>query len=98
MGLMDKIYKQGEKMRSVMQVMIADNRRHIRPMNRQGMGVFIVLLPTLECNLQCAYCFESHPKGRWSIAETRQILEKIFAYLAHRHITECRFHWQGGNL
>lgn len=65
-------------------------------MNRQCTGAFFVLLPTLECNLRCGYCFESHPAGRWSITETRQVLEKIFAYLAHQRITDCRFHWQGG--
>jgi len=58
--------------------------------------MFFILLPTLECNLACPYCFEEHPAGRWDIQTTRRILENIFELLQERNLDRCRFHWQGG--
>ena len=59
-------------------------------------GLFVVLLPTLECNLSCQYCFEAHPKGRWGIQETQEILGKIFSYALEDQITHLVLHWHGG--
>ncbi len=59
-------------------------------------GLFVVLLPTLECNLACQYCFEAHPKGRWGIQETQEILDKIFSYALEDRITHLVLHWHGG--
>ena len=58
--------------------------------------IFIVLLPTLECNLRCSYCFEKHPPGRWDVKATRIILTNVFDLLRNRNLNRCRLHWQGG--
>jgi len=61
-----------------------------------GEEIFFVLLPTLECNLRCTYCFEEHPGGRWDIAATRTVLTAIFTFLAEKGLSASRLHWQGG--
>jgi radical SAM protein with 4Fe4S-binding SPASM domain len=63
---------------------------------RRGRGLFAVLLPTLECNLACTYCFEAHPRRRWSSEEARRVLEEVVALAAGEGFDELRLHWQGG--
>ena len=59
-------------------------------------GLFVVLLPTLECNLACTYCFEEHPKGRWDLARTRHIIDQILELARRERADNVRLHWQGG--
>lgn len=58
--------------------------------------MFFLLLPTLECNLRCDYCFEKHPQGRWSIQTAHDIIAKILNFLSDSDVRVCKFHWQGG--
>jgi uncharacterized protein len=63
---------------------------------RHEKGLFVVLLPSLECNLNCDYCFQSHPPGRWAVGETLRVLDEVVdlaGFLGARHV---RLHWQGG--
>lgn len=63
---------------------------------RAGNGLFFVLLPTLDCNLRCTYCFEEHPTHRWDIRQTHAVIREIFELLDRTGATSCRLHWQGG--
>ncbi len=65
-------------------------------MTRGPRGLFVVLLPTLECNLQCDYCFEQHPRGRWDEATTDRVLDDIVELAERRRVDHLRLHWQGG--
>jgi radical SAM protein with 4Fe4S-binding SPASM domain len=58
-------------------------------------AMLVVLLPTLECNLACRYCFEDHPAGRWDAVAVARVLEEIFA-VAAGSTRRVRLHWQGG--
>jgi uncharacterized protein len=59
-------------------------------------GLFVVLLPTLECNLACRYCFEDHPAGRWDAAAVAQVLDEIFSVAGGGSVRSVKLHWQGG--
>ncbi len=61
-----------------------------------GTGLFVVLLPTFECNLACDYCFEDHPRGRWTADEAGRVLAQVFRLSASEGFDEVRLHWQGG--
>ena len=67
----------------------------MRPRARER-TLFVVLLPTLECNLDCRTCFEEHPAGRWDVASTRAVLEQVLALSSAEAVTQLRLHWQGG--
>lgn len=70
-----------------MKLRVVDNGRR---------GLFVILLPTAECNLRCDYCFEDHPKGRWSLEQTRHVFEQIIELAQDSHKNFVRLHWQGG--
>lgn len=57
---------------------------------------FVVLLPTLECNLDCSYCFQPHPAGRWDEAQTTHVLHEVFELARLASFAALRLHWQGG--
>jgi len=59
-------------------------------------GLTVILLPTLECNLACDYCFEEHPRGRWSVEQTEEVLEQVFELADRRGVKHLTIHWQGG--
>lgn len=68
-------------------------RRLTRP---AGGGLFVVLLPTLECNLACRYCFEDHRPGRWSLGRTAEVLDEVFQLSRALALDHLCLHWQGG--
>jgi uncharacterized protein len=69
-----------------------------RVARRAGGGLFVVLLPTLECNLACGYCFESHPRGRWDVAQAERYLGEIFDLAQYLELSRVCLHWQGGEV
>jgi uncharacterized protein len=70
---------------------------NISPMTSNAeVNLFFVLLPTLECNLRCKYCFEEHTALQWDLQQARRVLEEIFTLLRTKAIHHCKLHWQGG--
>lgn len=64
--------------------------------DRQRRGFFAILMPTLECNMSCSYCFVRHEAGRWSDGQTDHVLHEVFALARREHVDHLRIHWQGG--
>lgn len=63
---------------------------------RAGPAAFFVLLPTLECNLRCAYCFQERVSGRWDVNRALSVIDMLVAWAVERRLTRLHFHWQGG--
>ena len=60
-----------------------------RPLN-------VVLLPTLECNAACDYCFEEKASLRLSLAQVPRLVEALLGLMEERGIVDANVYWQGG--
>ena len=58
----------------------------------------LILLPTLQCNAACDYCFEDKTKDRLSLERLAEIVDKVLDPLGERKIAELTIHWQGGEI
>lgn len=58
----------------------------------------LILLPTLECNADCEYCFENKSGHRLSHDELSVIVEKVVDYLKSENIGTLSIYWQGGEV
>lgn len=58
----------------------------------------LILLPTLSCNADCEYCFETKTEDRLSLDRLAVVLEKVMAYLEQRQIPTLFIYWQGGEI
>ena len=58
----------------------------------------LILLPTLECNADCEYCFENKSDHRLSPDQFAVILEKVVDYLESENIGTLSIYWQGGEV
>jgi uncharacterized protein len=63
-----------------------------------GRAFSLILLPTLECNAACEYCFEQKSDGRLSLDQFAVILEKSLDYLKQEAIDTLSIYWQGGEV
>jgi len=58
----------------------------------------IILLPTLNCNADCAYCFEKKSKITMSPDLFAVIFEKIMRFLETESVGTLHLYWQGGEV
>ena len=58
----------------------------------------LILLPTLECNAACEYCFEDKSKARLSHEQLAVLLNKVCAYMNKQGIGVLSINWQGGEV
>jgi radical SAM protein with 4Fe4S-binding SPASM domain len=58
----------------------------------------LILLPTLECNADCEYCFEDKSGHRLTLDRLAVILEKVMDYLESENIGTLSIYWQGGEV
>ncbi|GAK53183.1 radical SAM domain protein [Candidatus Moduliflexus flocculans] len=58
----------------------------------------LILLPTLECNVACDYCFERKSGDALSLDNLDILIEKTLDYLEERHIEHLTIYWQGGEV
>ena len=65
-----------------------------QPQNKRS--AFFVLLPTLECNLSCSYCFQKRISGRWEEDRALSVIDSVIAYSVERNLAALHIHWQGG--
>lgn len=64
-----------------------------------GAQVFsLILLPTLQCNADCDYCFEDKTNARLSLARLQVLIDKVLDHLVEKDIPELLIHWQGGEV
>jgi radical SAM protein with 4Fe4S-binding SPASM domain len=63
-----------------------------------GRHFSLILLPTLECNADCEYCFEQKSDQRLTMDQLEVILGKILDYLDREHIGTLSIYWQGGEV
>lgn len=68
---------------------------YIRNMQKyQKTSLSLTILPTLECNFRCTYCFEDHLKGKMSLENQRYLIN----FVKHRikDIKKLHVTWFGG--
>ncbi len=58
----------------------------------------VILLPTLECNVACDYCFEEKAKIQLSLEQLPTLAERLLDHLAPHHSREAHLYWQGGEV
>jgi len=56
----------------------------------------LILLPTLQCNADCDYCFEVKTNDRLSLARLQELIDKVLDHLVEQDIAGLMIHWQGG--
>lgn len=56
----------------------------------------LILLATLQCNADCAYCFEDKTEDRLTLPRLNEIIDKVLAYLEEEGIHGLTIYWQGG--
>lgn len=58
----------------------------------------LILLPTLQCDADCEYCFEKKGAPPLSPDMLPAIFIKIFDFMDERNTRELHIHWQGGEI
>jgi radical SAM protein with 4Fe4S-binding SPASM domain len=58
----------------------------------------LILLPTLGCNAECDYCFESKSDQRLTLEQLSTIVQKVMDHLEHNQIETLDIYWQGGEV
>lgn len=56
----------------------------------------LIINPTLECNFNCWYCYEKHPKGRMSLNTIKKIKRFINNLIVNEKIKSFNLSWFGG--
>jgi uncharacterized protein len=63
-----------------------------------GRDFSLILLPTLECNADCEYCFENKSGQRLTLELFEVVLKKVLEYQESEHIGTLSIYWQGGEV
>lgn len=58
----------------------------------------VILLPTLECNAACDYCFEHKAKVRLGLEQLPVLADRLLGHMASRRLGEATLYWQGGEV
>ena len=58
----------------------------------------VILLPTLDCNVACDYCFEKKRPIRLTLEQVPRLAEALLDHMAERGSTTARIYWQGGEV
>ena len=58
----------------------------------------LILLPTLQCDADCEYCFEKKGAPPLRRDLLPEIFTKIFAFMDERNTHELQVNWQGGEI
>ena len=60
--------------------------------------ISLILLPTLECNVACDYCFEAKAPIRLALADLPRLTSSILDYMAEIGAADAEVYWQGGEV
>lgn len=63
-----------------------------------GKPFSVILLPTLECNVACDYCFEEKSKVRLDASQVPLLTERLLDHMVERGSVEAQVYWQGGEV
>lgn len=63
-----------------------------------GKPFSVILLPTLECNVACDYCFEEKSKINLPLSQLPRLAAQLLDHMEARGSTECQLYWQGGEV
>jgi uncharacterized protein len=55
-----------------------------------------ILLPTLDCNVACDYCFEQKSPVRLSPADLGRLTDRLLDYMETTGAEDAELYWQGG--
>ncbi len=64
----------------------------------RGGHLSLILLPTLKCNADCAYCFEDKTAAHLTLERLSLLIEKVIDYLEQSGIGSLTIYWQGGEV
>src|SRR5262245_50743414 len=73
-------------------------RRRARGLAVRGAPLSLILLPTLECNVACDYCFEDKAKIALPPDRLDALTTAILDYMEARGTTRAELYWQGGEV
>jgi uncharacterized protein len=63
-----------------------------------GRPFSVILLPTLQCNVACDYCFEEKARIHLSIDQLSRLAAQLLNYMEERRTAEAELYWQGGEV
>lgn len=63
-----------------------------------GRPLSVILLPTLECNAACDYCFEDKVRVRLSSGQLSRLTEQLLDHMHKSGTREAEIYWQGGEV
>ncbi|MBK5967229.1 MULTISPECIES: radical SAM/SPASM domain-containing protein [Thiorhodovibrio] len=63
-----------------------------------GRTFALILLPTLQCNAACDYCFEEHSNETLSLEGLEVLITKVLDHLLATGYATLLIHWQGGEV
>lgn len=58
----------------------------------------LILLPTLQCDADCEYCFENKSGDQLTFPQLSLIIGKVLDYTEHKQIGTLSVYWQGGEV
>ena len=79
-------------------------RARARPRGRgggravSGRPLSLILLPTLDCNVACDYCFEEKARLSLSRDQLGKVTNAILDHMAAQGTTRAELYWQGGEV
>jgi radical SAM protein with 4Fe4S-binding SPASM domain len=63
-----------------------------------GRAFSLILVPTLDCNVACDYCFEEKRPVRLSLADVPRLTASILDHMAQTGVSDAEVYWQGGEV
>jgi uncharacterized protein len=58
----------------------------------------LILLPTLKCNADCDYCFETRTSDTMTLQQFTLLMDKLLDYMEEGGFEETTIYWQGGEV
>jgi radical SAM protein with 4Fe4S-binding SPASM domain len=58
----------------------------------------VIVLPTLDCNAACDYCFEEKAAVSLSLERVPLLAERLLDHMQAQGVAEARVYWQGGEV
>lgn len=63
-----------------------------------GAPYSLILLPTLACDADCEYCFESKSEHRLTLDQLSIVVQKVMDHMEETHFETLAIYWQGGEV
>ena len=63
-----------------------------------GRPFSLIVVPTLDCNVACDYCFEDKRPVRLSLADVPRLTASILDHMERTSASEAEVYWQGGEV